>query len=91
MKCPSCNSEIKMFQDKEHGEPWYCYSCKNCGAKLRLDGRRKFFSNMLILAIGLSIATFLEFSPFISATVAISTIAYVGRNLYELTPFQRKE
>jgi hypothetical protein len=90
MKCPTCNSEISLFQRKQINEPWYCYTCNNCGTRLRLDGRRRMFSNILILLVGLGIATFFEDFPFIFFIIAASTIYYVGKNLYKLTPYPEK-
>lgn len=84
MKCPSCNSENNIFRDRRPEDPWYCYTCKTCGKRLRLDGRHRLLSSFIILSIGLGVATFLEHTPIVAVVVALATIVFVAWRTFEL-------
>lgn len=84
VKCPKCNSEINLFKKSYKEDLWHYYRCNHCGARLKLNGKKKLLINMLILSLGLSIATFFDDSPLLFIIIALSVIIYVGRNLYNL-------
>lgn len=86
MKCPNCNAKIELLSRQEKSA-WYVRTCGECGKKFCLDGWERFMTNFAILAIGLGLATFLDFIPLVAIAVVLASIAVIIPRMFVLKPF----